>query len=127
MCRPKAALQSPAFRLLPEGGTIVESPTPTLESRSPTASGLATEKPHFAWGTLAWDFIWLVFLVGLAILPPEEIHKQLTLVAIGLVQILEQRILAWTSRRGRYIVVFLKLASPHWCWATAGISTRAII
>ncbi len=102
------------YSLLPsaycrQGGTIVESPTPTLQSRFPTASGLATEKPHFAWGTLAWDFIWLVFLVGLAILPPEEIHKQLTLVTIGLVQIFEQRILAWTSRRGRYYVVFLKL------------------
>jgi len=41
--------------------------------------------------TLAWtDIFWLVFLAALAVLQPLlEIHKQLTLLAIGIFQILE--------------------------------------
>lgn len=56
------------------------------------------------------DIIWLLFLAGLAALPPVgEIHKQLTLAAIGAVQLLESKIIAGFPRRGRYYVVFLKL------------------
>lgn len=56
------------------------------------------------------DVIWLMFLAGLAVLPPiREIHKQLTLLAIGGVQLSESRIILGFPRRGRYYVVFLKL------------------
>ncbi|HZQ24706.1 MAG TPA: ATP-binding protein [Terriglobales bacterium] len=56
------------------------------------------------------DFVWVLFLVGLAISPPvREIQKQLTLVAIGVVQILERRIVAGLPRRGPFFVVLLKL------------------
>ncbi|MFZ0997117.1 MAG: hypothetical protein WAO17_02860, partial [Candidatus Sulfotelmatobacter sp.] len=34
------------------------------------------------------DGLWFLFLVGLALLPPlAEVHKQLTLLAIGIVQL----------------------------------------
>ena len=56
------------------------------------------------------DVVWLLFLAGLAILPPvREIHKQLTLAAIGIVQLAESRIIARSPRAGRHLVVLLKL------------------
>ena len=39
------------------------------------------------------DVLWLLFLLGLALVPPlREPHKQLTLLAIGVVQLLEGRL-----------------------------------
>jgi signal transduction histidine kinase len=56
------------------------------------------------------DVAWLFFLAGLAILPPvREVHKQLTLLAIGLVQILEGRLIARLPGSGRTYAVLLKL------------------
>jgi signal transduction histidine kinase len=56
------------------------------------------------------DVAWLLFLAGLAILPPvREIHKQLTLLAIGIVQILESRIISRFPKSGRVYAVVLKL------------------
>ena len=42
---------------------------------------------------LSWlDGLWLLFLLALALLPPiREVHKQLTLLAIGVFQLLERR------------------------------------
>jgi len=61
--------------------------------------------------TLAWtDLLWLVFLGGLAFMDPiKEIHKQGTLLAIGLVQVSEHRLLAWIPSRGRYYSVIIKI------------------
>jgi signal transduction histidine kinase len=57
------------------------------------------------------DVLWLVFLVGLAVLPPiRETHKQLTLLAIGLVQLLEGRLIAYLPKRGPSYAVLLKIA-----------------
>src|SRR5215470_8013122 len=60
-------------------------------------------------GKFTWiDLVWLVFLAGLAMLPPvREIHKQLILLTIGLFQILDGRILAPIppSRRNVYSVL----------------------
>ncbi len=41
--------------------------------------------------TINWmDVLWLAFLAGLALLPPvQEIHKQLILLAFGVVQLAE--------------------------------------
>ena len=48
-----------------------------------------------------WLAIWLVFLGVLAALPPElEWHKQVILLAIGAVQVLESRIVARLSGAG---------------------------
>src|SRR5271166_3789531 len=61
---------------------------------------------------LNWmDVLWLLFLAGLAALPPvAEIHKQLTLLAIGIVQLSESWLLARAPRRGAAYIVLLKIA-----------------
>ena len=57
------------------------------------------------------DVLWLVLLAILAALPPvAEIHKQLTLLAIGIVQFGEGWFLARVPRRGASYVVLLKIA-----------------
>jgi two-component system, NtrC family, sensor histidine kinase HydH len=64
------------------------------------------ERHKFAW----MDFVWLAFLGGLALLHPiVEIHKQLTLLAIGVFQILEQRFLGWAGPRGPIYTVVIKI------------------
>jgi signal transduction histidine kinase len=56
------------------------------------------------------DVLWLVLLAGLALLPPlNEFHKQLTLLAIGIVQLAESRIVSRLPRTGPHIVVLLKI------------------
>lgn len=62
--------------------------------------------------SLNWmDVLWLLFLAGLAALPPvAEIHKQLTLLAIGVLQFNEGRLLARAPRRGATYIVLLKIA-----------------
>jgi signal transduction histidine kinase len=56
------------------------------------------------------DLLWLAFLAGLAVLPPvAEIHKQLILLAIGVLQLVEARIVAWSPGSGRGYVVLLKI------------------
>ena len=60
---------------------------------------------------IGWiDILWLVFLGGLALLSPiEEIHKQLTLLAIGAFQLVEGRLVAWLPQRGRVYAVLVKM------------------
>jgi signal transduction histidine kinase len=60
---------------------------------------------------LAWmDLLWLAFLVGLALLKPFfEIHKQLTLLALGVFQIFEHRFISLVPARGRAYSVILKI------------------
>src|ERR1700732_3996682 len=56
------------------------------------------------------DVLWLVFLLGLAVLPPvEERHKQLALLAIGILQLAEGRIIATWPRSGLSAVVLVKI------------------
>jgi signal transduction histidine kinase len=61
--------------------------------------------------TFAWtDLLWLAFLGGLALLDPIfEVHKQEILLAIGLFQVFEHRLLAWNPSRGRYYSVIIKI------------------
>lgn len=67
----------------------------------------AQKRPAMNW----MDVLWLLFLAGLAVLPPvAEIHKQLTLLAIGVVQLGESWLLARAPRRGPAYVVLLKIA-----------------
>jgi two-component system, NtrC family, sensor histidine kinase HydH len=55
------------------------------------------------------DVLWLIFLLGLAALPPVwERHKQLVLLAIGVVQLAEGRIIA-KVRYGSSLVVLMKI------------------
>src|SRR5207245_1636073 len=70
-----------------------------------------TERTTFGW----LDLLWLVFLAGLAVLPPIfEIHKQFVLLSIGAFQIFEQRLLKPVPprRRGAYgVLVKILLAT----------------
>jgi signal transduction histidine kinase len=61
---------------------------------------------RFSW----LDALWLLFLVGLAVLPPRgEWHKQVILGAIGIVQLLEGWLIGHIPRRGPFYVVVLKI------------------
>jgi two-component system, NtrC family, sensor histidine kinase HydH len=65
------------------------------------------KRPAINW----MDVLWLLFLAILALLPPRaEIHKQLTLLAIGVVQFSESWLLARAPRRGASYIVLLKIA-----------------
>jgi len=56
------------------------------------------------------DLLWLAFLAGLAAAEPRwEIHKHLILVAIGVLQIFEYRLLEWLPKRGPAYSVILKI------------------
>jgi nitrogen-specific signal transduction histidine kinase len=57
------------------------------------------------------DVLWLAFLAGLAALPPvQEIHKQLILLAFGVVQLGEGWFVGRVPKRGAAYVVLLKIA-----------------
>jgi signal transduction histidine kinase len=60
---------------------------------------------------LNWiDLIWLVFLGGLALLPPlNEIHKQVILLAIFVCQLLEGWVVARLPKRGPAYSVLIKI------------------
>ena len=65
-----------------------------------------TKRPNINW----MDVLWLVFLVGLAILPPvKEPHKQLILLAFGVVQLGESWLVMRMGRRGPAYIVLLKI------------------
>jgi len=65
------------------------------------------KRPAIHW----MDILWLVFLGALAALPPvAEIHKQLILLAIGVVQFSEGWLLAKAPKRGAAYIVLLKIA-----------------
>src|SRR6266851_772205 len=64
------------------------------------------KRPAINW----MDVLWLVFLAGLAILPPvREIHKQLILLAFGLIQLTEGWFLSRVPERGAAYVVLAKI------------------
>lgn len=79
------------------------------------------EQPAFIW----MDVLWLVFLAGLAVLDPIiEIHKQLTLLAIGVFQIFERQFVKVAGRRGAsYSVVFKILLATLLVSHTGGINS----
>jgi signal transduction histidine kinase len=56
------------------------------------------------------DVLWLVFLIGLAMLPPvDELHKHLILMGIGVFQLLEPQIIRWTGKPGPFLAVLVKI------------------
>src|SRR5438105_10815861 len=73
------------------------------------------------------DVLWLIFLGGLALLSPvREVHKQLTLLAIALVQIFERRLITMFPRRGPSYSVALKiLLSSILIAHTGGVSINS--
>jgi signal transduction histidine kinase len=86
---------------------------------------MSERETQFAW----IDLLWLVFLAGLAVLPPvREFHKQLILLIIGLFQISDQRVLASIppSRRNVYSVAIKILLATLLIGHTATGSEPAI-
>src|SRR5487761_325151 len=90
--------------------------TRMAEGQETAQTGKALAQRSAAWeppspAKFGWiDVLWLVLLVGLAVLPPvREIHKQLTLLAIGVFQIFEGRLIAWQPSRGRFYSVLIKI------------------
>jgi signal transduction histidine kinase len=66
------------------------------------------ERKHLKTGWM--DLVWLLFLMGLAVLPPiDEPHKQFTLLAIAVLQLFEGKIAERLPRRGWGYVVLLKI------------------
>jgi nitrogen-specific signal transduction histidine kinase len=61
---------------------------------------------------LNWlDLLWLLLLAGLAVLPPiQEYHKQLILLAFGILQLSEGWLIARVPGRGPAYIVLLKIA-----------------
>jgi len=65
------------------------------------------KRPAMNW----MDILWLLFLAGLAVLPPVfEIHKQLVLLAFGVAQLSESWVLKKAPERGAAYIVLLKIA-----------------
>lgn len=65
------------------------------------------KRPAMNW----MDVLWLLFLAGLAVLPPLfEIHKQLVLLAFGVLQLSEGWLLSKLPARGAVYIVLLKIA-----------------
>ena len=65
------------------------------------------KRPAINW----MDVLWLVLLVGLALLPPRrEPHKQLILLAFGVLQLNERWLIARLPSRGPAYLVLLKVA-----------------
>ena len=66
------------------------------------------ERKHLKTGWM--DLVWLLFLIGLAALPPiDEPHKQFTLLAIAALQLFEGKLAELIPRRGWGYVVLLKI------------------
>ena len=56
------------------------------------------------------DILWLLFLVGLALLPPVgELHKQLILLIIGITQLAENRFVHLAGKNSPAYVVAIKI------------------
>jgi two-component system sensor histidine kinase HydH len=76
----------------------------------PAPAILDPESRRFSRLDAAWLTIWLLFLAGLAVLPPQfEWHKQLILLAIGIVQLAETKLISRFHRRGVFYVILLKI------------------
>lgn len=60
---------------------------------------------------ITWiDFLWLVFLGGLALLPPlTEVHKQLIILAIVIVQLFEGWLVHRLPKRGPAYIIIIKI------------------
>ena len=66
-----------------------------------------TRRPKINW----MDVLWLVLLAALAVLPPiGEYHKQLILLAFGIIQLSEGWLISLLPRRGPAYLVLLKIA-----------------
>jgi len=102
---PGVPADEAVLQLTPEGflrldGSCVAPALPIFDPDSRRVSRLDA----------VWLTIWLIFLLGLAVLPPQfEWHKQLILLAIGVVQLLEAKLISRFPKRGVFYVITLKI------------------
>lgn len=67
---------------------------------------MAEKRSNINW----MDILWLLFLLGLALIPPvKEWHKQVLLLAFGVTQLLEGWVIAQIPKRGAAYVVLIKI------------------
>jgi two-component system, NtrC family, sensor histidine kinase HydH len=80
-------------------------------TEKPAETGTGTVTGNAKLSKVNWmDLLWLLFLGGLALLPPiEEVHKQLILLAFGILQLAEGWLVAAIPRRGAFYLVILKI------------------
>jgi signal transduction histidine kinase len=109
----RGSVFSPAVRA-PEEAAVQLTPEGVLRLDgscvAPAAQILDPESRGFNRLDAAWLIIWLLFLLGLAVLPPQlEWHKQLILLAIGIVQLLETKLISRLPKRGVAYVILLKI------------------
>jgi two-component system sensor histidine kinase HydH len=98
-------MREPSVQLTREGFLRLDGSCVVL-----TPPILDAESRRFNRQDAAWLAIWLVFLVGLAALPPRlEWHKQVIILAIGIVQVLEKKIISQFPKRGVSYVILLKI------------------
>jgi len=90
-------------------GTYSQATVPSKPSSKDRAESQMTEAKR---PTINWmDLLWLVLLAALALLPPvEEPHKQLILLAFGVIQLGEGWLIARIPSRAPIYLVLLKIA-----------------
>ncbi|HEV3219057.1 MAG TPA: ATP-binding protein [Candidatus Acidoferrales bacterium] len=90
-----------------------ESPAAAASEAGPKqaeATALLDQNDRHQHAPKWFDVLLLLFVAGLAALPPiREYHKQLILAAIVIVQLFESRIVAWSPQRGPAYSVLLKI------------------
>lgn len=94
-----------------DAGSNQSSPGVVFYRERPGGAFPATMTSEAKRPTINWmDFLWLLFLAGLALLPPlREIHKQLILLAFGVMQIGEGWLVERLPQRGAAYVVVIKI------------------
>src|SRR5436305_8725904 len=79
---------------------------PAYSFVAPTSTVMAEKRTNLNW----MDVLWLLFLLGLALIPPvKELHKQLLLLAFGVTQLLEGWVIAQLPKRGARYIVLIKV------------------
>src|SRR5436305_169566 len=79
---------------------------PAYSFVAPTSTVMAEKRTNLNW----MDVLWLLFLLGLALIPPvKELHKQLLLLAFGVTQLLEGWVIAQLPKRGALYIVLIKV------------------
>lgn len=78
---------------------------PAYSFVAPTSTVMAEKRTNLNW----MDVLWLLFLLGLALIPPvKEFHKQILLLAFGVTQLLEGWVIAQLPKRGPLYIVLIK-------------------
>ncbi len=97
----------------------IKNPELALQAHGPAPQAMAGTLRR---GALNWtDALFLLFLAGLAVLPPiGEVHKQLILVTIAALQLMEGRQTGWMRHIKPGYAVLLKIVLATWLLGHTG-------